>query len=325
VTEQIVSRETGAEIGPAAISEARRSINELSAKKLRISLPANYPSRWDDVARLNKTPELNRIRAVFEQRIAEKPDDADRIAERGWLATRLLDWASAEADYSKAIALDASAQRYVLRAEVRSLRGDKAGALQDALAAYELDSGDKTVRSELAEKYSGADMPDKALELLGDKQDVTTDEGEAEMQQRAEIVLESGNSGKAIALLDAALAKRPNSHGLLNARCWIKGLANVDLTAALADCTRAVELAAQPAGYFDSRAMVHFRAGRLDDAMRDLNAALAIEPELAQTLFMRGIVAARQGNVPASRKDLAAARMLTPSIDRYYARYGLKP
>lgn len=325
VTEHIVSRESGAEVGAADISEARRTFNELSTKKLRISLPETYPSRWQDAATLRNSPELGRIKSVFEMRIAEKPDDADRISERAWLATRLLDWAAAEVDYSKAITMDASAARYLLRAEVRSRRGDRAGALRDALAAYDLDAGNKAVRSELAEKYAAADQQDKALELLGDKQDVASEEGEAEMQQRAEIVLETGNSAKAIGLLDAALAKRPNSAGLLNARCWIKGLANTDLTAALADCTRAVELAANPAGYYDSRAMIHFRAGRLDDAMKDLNAALAIEPELAPTLFMRGIVAARQGNAAASSSDLAAARMLTPSVDRYYARYGLKP
>jgi tetratricopeptide (TPR) repeat protein len=325
VTEDILSRESGAEIAPGEISKARQMFSELGEKPLRISLPTAYPRRWDDVARLRQSPELARIRAVFDQRIADKPEDADRLAERGWLETRLLNWAAAEADYGKAIALDASPNRYLLRAAVRSRRGDKAGALTDALAAYDLDSGNKAVRTQLAEKYSSADQPGKALELLGEKQDVTTEDGEGEMQQRAEIVLESGNAAKAIGLLDAALVKRPNSPGLLNARCWIKGLANMDLAAALADCTRAVELAAEPAGYFDSRAMVHFRAGRLDDALRDLNAALEIEPELAQTLFMRGVVAARQGNAAASRADLAAARMLTPSIDRYYARYGLKP
>lgn len=325
VIEEVSSRETGVEIAAGEVSAAKKAIADANAKALRIVMPASYPQRWDDVARMRGSPAIAKVRAVFDQRIADKPDDAERFADRGWLSERMLEWAAAEADLTKAIALDPSAARYLRRARSRSTRGDEAGALKDAQAAYDLDPGDKDIREQLAGALARAGKTDQALDLIEANPDVASEAGEGAVLSRVEILVQGGRAGEAIELLDAALAKRASSAPLLNGRCWFKALTNTDLAGALADCSRAIEISAEPAVYFDSRAMVHFRAGRNGEAVRDLDSALAIEPELAASRFMRGIIAGRQGQRASGASDLAAARRLVPSIDAFFARYGIKP
>ena len=134
-----------------------------------------------------------------------------------------------------------------------------------------------------------------------------------------------GDPKQAIEILDTAIAEKPGSPSLLNARCWVKGTRSVMLDTAIKDCTSAVELSEVSAAPLDSRAVVWFRLARYDDALRDLDAALAEAPGQAASLFMRGIVLARLNRLDDSRKDLALARRLYPRIDEDYARYGLKP
>ena len=323
--EEVISRESGAEVAAGDISNTRRAITDASAKVLRIRLPADYPFRWQEITRSESRPAVARIRALFDRRIAEKPGDADRLAERGWLATRLLEWASAEDFYSRALALDPTAERYSRRSGIRSVRGDRVGAMKDAQAAYDLDPGNKDLRAQLSGELADAGNIDQALDLLEPDPDVATDDGQESLLHRAEVLTQGGRSNDALALLDAALRKRPSSPPLLNGRCWFKALANVDLDGALADCTRGIELSAQPAAYLDSRAMVHFRAGRFGAALTDIDAALAINPEQAASHFLRGLIQQRNGDGKGGAPDFAAARTLSPSIDNFYARYGIRP
>jgi tetratricopeptide (TPR) repeat protein len=323
--EDITSRESGAEIPPEKISATGKSIADSMAKTAHLALPLAYPQRWDDVARMRTAPALARVRALYDQRVAAKPEDAVRLTDRAWLKERLFDWPGAEADYSKAIVTDASAERYLSRSRLRASRGDHAGALADAKAAYDLEQGNNDARNQLANELVEAKRIDDALELLPSDPDVATDQGLSDFLARIEV-LEGGNRhDEAIGLLDAALEKRSSSPELRNARCWYHGLRNSSLDVALADCNRAIELASNPAIYLDSRALVNFRAGRLQQARSDYDAALAASPEQASSLFMSGMVLARLGDEAAGEARERAARTVFPDIDRFYLRYGIKP
>ena len=86
------------------------------------------------------------------------------------------------------------------------------------------------------------------------------------------------------------------------------------LDTALKDCTRSIELSESRVSALDSRAMVYYRMNRFDDALADLTAALDDAPELAASLYMRGIIpqtGRRPGGEGGSRRrpaDLAADR-----------------
>ena len=154
---------------------------------------------------------------------------------------------------------------------------------------------------------------------------MTTDDGLTQTLERAQV-LEMGNRhDDALALLDTALDKRGSSAGLRNSRCWYQALRNMALDVALADCNKAIELASDPATYLDSRALVHFRAGRFEQARADYEAALASSPEMSSSLFMAGIVAAKLGDKAKSAALLRAARTVNPNIDHFYLHYGIKP
>ena len=187
VVEEVSSRETGVEIAAGEVSAAKKAIADANTRALRIAMPASYPQRWDDVARMRGSPAVAKVRAVFDQRIADKPDDAERFADRGWLSERMFEWAAAEADFTRAIALDPSAARYLRRSRLRATRGDETGTLKDAQAAYDLDPGEMDIREQLAGAFARAGKTDHALDLIEQSPDVASAEGEGALLSRVEI------------------------------------------------------------------------------------------------------------------------------------------
>lgn len=321
------SAETGAEIAPAEIGAAKKAVEEASGHKLRVLAPESYPMRWDEVTALVKagSPALKRIRGVFDSRIAADPKDAERYSDRAWLAERLFEWRAAEADRTMAISLDPTSENYVARAKLHSDLANHEAALADASKAYEIDSGNKEAITQLAEALGKTGKTDEALDLLDPSPDPASDEGAQSIIDRTLILADGGRMSEAIDELDKAIERRPSLAWFLNGRCWLRALGNLDLDRAKADCDKAIELASDPALYYDSRAMVHFRAGRLAEAKADLDAALAISPEQASSHFMRGVIAARQGDKAAANRDLAVALKLFPGVDEYFSRWGIKP
>jgi tetratricopeptide (TPR) repeat protein len=75
----------------------------------------------------------------------------------------------------------------------------------------------------------------------------------------------------------------------------------------------------------DSRAFVWLRTGRLDKAIEDAGAALARDPKLASSLYVRGVAKCRLGDSTAGDADLAAARFIEPKVDNEFGRYGVRP
>lgn len=325
LAEDIVSRESGAEIAPDKASSTAKAISDAMDRTARLSLDSSYPKWWDDVARRKGSPALAKVRAIYDARIADKPDDATRLTDRAWFERTLFDWAAAEADYTRAIALDASADRYLKRSSLRAKLGNRAGSLADTQAAYDLEQGNADARSSLAYELIEAGKPDEALDLLPADLDIATDDGLSNFLEKVDRLEQADRHDEALSMLDEALEKRGSSAKLRNARCWYLALRNTALDTALGDCNKAIELEADPAMYMDSRALVHFRAGRLKEAMADYEAALAAEPEQTASLFMAGIVAAKMGDKAKAAALLKAAKTVTPDIGHFYAHYGIKP
>ena len=59
--------------------------------------------------------------------------------------------------------------------------------------------------------------------------------------------------------------------------------------------------------------MLHANAGRLDEALRHLDRAVAAEPGSAAYLYARAAARALQGNSAAAASDLRAAIRIDPS------------
>lgn len=325
LSEDIVSRETGAEIAPDKASSAAKMISDAMDRTARLSLDPDYPKWWDDVARRKGSPSLAKVRAILDARIADKPDDATRLTDRAWFERSLFNWAAAEADYTRAIALDASADRHLKRSALRSKLGNRAGSLADSQAAYDLEQGNAEARRSLAYELIEAGKVDEGLDLLPSDLDVGTDDGLSNFLEKVDRLEQADRHDEALTMLDEALEKHGSSAKLRNARCWYLGLRNAALDIALADCNKAIELEADPAMYMDSRALVHLRAGRLKEAMADYEAALAANPEQTASLYMASIVADRMGGKARAAALSKAAKTVFPNIAHFYAHFGLNP
>ncbi len=146
-----------------------------------------------------------------------------------------------------------------------------------------------------------------------------------EYANRADALFELGRVDKAIATLDAGVARDKDLAGAYNVRCWLLGRANRDLPKGLADCEKALSLRPDTPSYLDSRALIYFRMGQFDRAISDYDAALERSPELSASLFMRGVTKRRLGRTEEGDDDIATAIAIEPEVAETFAKFGVTP
>ena len=94
---------------------------------------------------------------------------------------------------------------------------------------------------------------------------------------------------------------------------------------ALADCNEALRLKPDFVNALDSRAFVHLKSGRYDDAIIDYDAARRIDPAKVASLYGRGMAKRRKQDFAGSNVDIAAARAIRAEVSAEFARYGINP
>ena len=316
----------GREIAPAELPAARAQVALAKTRLLEAVAPADYPPRWKIVAQADRAQAFAPIMAAYASAIADQqPGDTLGYTNRASFLAGIWDWKGAIADLDKAIETVPSAGLYFWRAQLRTNIGDDAGAIADAEAGLALEPGSMAGINQLANLKFRAGQRDAALAMVAERIAAGGKERLGFISLQASLLGEAGRVDEGVAALDEAIRVSPGTEALLNSRCWLKGTLNVALDTALKDCTRAIEIAENPAAIYDSRAMVYFRMGRMDDALADLDAALDVAPGQSASLYLRGVVRRRMGNRHAGDEDLAAARLMSPRIDEDYGRYGIKP
>jgi tetratricopeptide (TPR) repeat protein len=316
---------TGAEIASKDIAATRARLAAAQSRALRVATAPDYPAPWAGIELAKRAHRFTRVEALYAAYIADKPDEANRYLMRAAFRDTIFDRAAALADLDKAIGIEASGTAYRLRAAVREQLGQDAGATADLRAALDLDPGSRPLVAGLAHLLAIHGGKDQALALVQERIDQGGADQADYMETKASVLADVGDKAGALATIDGAIAIKPASASLFNERCWIKGTLATAVDTALADCTRSIELSGADTGMaLDSRAMAYLRLNRLRDAEADLDAALALRPSSAASLFLRGVVRTRLGDRKAADADLAAARLLSPRIDETYARYGLK-
>jgi tetratricopeptide (TPR) repeat protein len=229
------------------------------------------------------------------------------------------------ADLGRAIAIGPSVDLYLQRATIAYEAGDPGAAAADVEAARQLDPSSSEAIKRLSQlKAERGDLAG-AIALLDERIALGGDTRPAYREFKAALIGEYGDAAEAVKLFDALIAEKPGSPSLLNGRCWAKGTRSVMLDTALKDCTDAIELSSNTVQALDSRAMVWYRLGRDEEALRDLDAVLAMSPGHAPSRFMRAIVLERLHRDGEAARELTIARRISPSIEKEYARYGIKP
>ncbi len=316
------------EIAVADLPQARAAVTLAKSRVLRALAPADYPAHWQLAQRLARDHGAAPILAVYAKALAKQTDDPDKAwaySNRAYFQAGLYDYRAAIDDLDQAIALQPDADFYRRRAALHAGIGDDAKALADYQAAQALDPGSMAGVGGLATVQSDLGNEDAAIALVQQRIDQGGKEKPGFLALKADLLSRTGDDEAALATIDEAITVHPGDPNLLNSRCWIKGTLSVALDTALKDCTKSIELADSPAAALDSRALVYFRMDRLEDALADLNAALDAEPGQAASIYLRGIIRKRQGATASATADLAAARLIRPTIDKDYARFGIKP
>lgn len=324
VVEDVLASDA-AEIAPADLPAVRAQVALAKTRLLEALAPTDYPPRWRLVADAGKAGFPTLMQAYAKGIADAEPDETHGYTNRANFLAGIWDWKGAAADLDKAITIEPEVALYLRRARMRTAMRDDKGARADAEAALALDPGSVAATNLLASLRFRAGEQDAALSLIDERIATGGKDKRSFVTEKAELLGEAGRVEEGIKLMDEEIRVTPGNESLLNSRCWLKGTRNVALDTALKDCTRAIEIAEDPASIYDSRAMVYFRMGRMEEALADLDAALEVSPMQGSSLFLRGVVRRRTGDAKGAEADLAAARLMWPRVDEDYARYGIKP
>lgn len=316
---------SGVEVPVAQIAASRDGVATLIARSPRMVAPAEARRRWN-LQGAESSSQLDLVNKIFAKTVAEADEDnVTALSSSASFHNGIGDYKTTVAVLTRQLALKPSVDVYLERSEARRELGDIAGALADAEAARKLDPSSSDAVFAVALLMANRGDLAKATALFDERIALGGKTRDDYRASKAAVVGEFGDAAAAIGELDDLIASKPGTPSLLNARCWIKASRDVQIESALKDCTSAMELSDSTANILDSRALVWMRMGRDEDALRDLDAALLQEPGLRSSRFLRAIVRKRMGQTADAAADLAVARQMSPSIERDYARFGLKP
>ncbi|QZD89805.1 DUF3857 domain-containing protein [Qipengyuania aurantiaca] len=314
--------QTLGEIAPAEISANKRAVRQINAMEVELIAPEDVTWRWQrdpsEIARRVK-PLIEAYDAAVE---FSAEDDYSVHAQRANFRTQIYDWEGALEDLDLLVEKDTSANVLTWRASVLGALGRDAEAIADARRAYELDPNSSNAFF-LAELLAYDGKRDEALELL-EQVPVSEEESGNYASTYATVAGLAGKTDAALELLGDEVADKPLNASVLNADCWFRGLFNIGVDSAMATCTKAIERATDSAPMLDSRAMVSYRMGDYDAALKDLDSALELVPGLSASLYLRGIVRLEQGDA-GGREDIATALRMEPYLARRYAMHGVAP
>ena len=275
---------------------------------------------------------------------------------RGLMHYQLQDCAQAQPDFDRALALgDTQAQTYFYRGSCYEKEG-AARALVDFETAIRLAPempdayfGRAAALAQLgrtAEALASADAgvaiaPDKpqsyvaragihiALEnttlAKADLAQALTLDSEfvPALSGLADLTYKDGQVDAALGYYDRIVKAEPENSGALNNRCYL--LAEIGrLDEALKDCEASIAITANEIN-LDSRGFVHLKRGDFTAALADFDAALVKDAKLPSSLYGRGIARIRLGQTAEGQADLAAATALDAEIAAFYDKNGLKP
>lgn len=265
---------------------------------------------------------LDPIEARYAQAIADADDDDPQgFLNRARFRYGVYDFAGALEDVEAAYAIEASRPTYLLRAQLQRQTGDLEGALENLRTAEDLQPDGSTFGTQI-EMLALLGRPDEALELAEEYGRIA-DDATTEASLMADALGWSGSYAEGLETLEALAARRPGDGSLLNGICWFAGTWNLVDEARLETCVEAVEKSDYSANALDSRALAHLRMGDLDAAKADVDAALLVDPSLAPSRLLRGIIRVAQGD-NGGREEIDLALAMRPSMRATYEAWGLE-
>lgn len=255
--------------------------------------------------------------------VAMLPENATGHALRGNVLAVLDRDEEARAALERSIALEPTADAYITRLVYQLSDGAEA-RLADMLASIRLDPtrafDEALIKPVLALPVAYERLSAAYDDALEERPNVRS----AIMRARISLDGAAGEHDRVLAAHEALIAADTGDWSLYNERCWYRAVHTIDLDSALADCDRAVALERNAAA-LDSRGLTHLRRDDYARAIADYDAALALFPDQAHSLFGRGIAKLRSGDEEGGRADIEAVRTGIPEIEEWFAEHGIEP
>ena len=257
------------------------------------------------------------------------PTDAEGFSRRGAAYAARHDYERALVDLDRACQLAPTQATYLRqRAEVRL------ALKQPSLAMADLDSALKLTPDDPQLHWMRAVLRTVGHDIPGARADLDAADRVAPTQ--ADLRLSLGQLYLAQEAYEPAIAQLTlwiDAHSVdgrlgqaLNSRCWARDLSGRDPDKALADCNAAVRLLPpHTAEVLDSRGLAHLRRGEWDRAIADYDAALAIRPLAAWSLYGRGVAETKKGLVAQGAADIAQAATINARLPELAKRIGVTP
>jgi tetratricopeptide (TPR) repeat protein len=139
----------------------------------------------------------------------------------------------------------------------------------------------------------------------------------ASFQRKGDFARASADYGEVTRL-------QPDNPDAWAARCWVRAAGGRELQQALSDCNQALKLKDDAPDVLDTRGFVHLRLGKYDDAIKDYDAALKLDPKIAGALYGRGVAKMKKGDRAGAGTDVAAAKAIQSNIDSEFGKLGLR-
>jgi tetratricopeptide (TPR) repeat protein len=173
-----------------------------------------------------------------------------------------------------------------------------------------------------ARAYFGLKLYASAIDDLREDLKRKPDDAEA-LENRGFAYLAIDDYGRAIDDFGKVIDLRPASANAFRERCFARAATGRHLDDALKDCNQALKLGDRAA--LDARCLIGYRVGQYAAAIEDCSAALAANPKLASSLYLRALAKTKSGDAAGGEADRTAALSLDPSIADTFANYGVRP
>ncbi|MDE2356625.1 MAG: aspartyl protease family protein, partial [Alphaproteobacteria bacterium] len=220
------------------------------------------------------------------------PTNALYLYERAQAYAQTGELHKALADLDAAITLaPKDAETRLMRAALRLRLEDREGARSDLDAAAPLLAATGRSQLALADLYEQADEPKRAAPI-----------------DRAWLREHPDDALRPVALAEL---------------CWVDALGAEDPGLGRRTCDAAVHDLPKNPSLLDSRGWLRLKTGDAAGALRDFEAALAIKPKLASSLYGRSLLERRGGAIAQADIDLAAANKEAPKLVARYKSLGL--
>lgn len=253
----------------------------------------------------------------FNQAISTKPYLARPYLYRSIAKLNLEDFRGAEEDASKAIELNEFiTDAWEVRGVARQNLGDNAGAATDYEHALSLTPRNRQLMFNLAIARTKTGDKEKADSLFTRLIEYYPGFENAYLG-RAQLKLEMADTLQALADIDTALVKNPNSfNGQVMRAQLLMSRERPLFRTALANMDKAIKLEPKIPDLYINRAYIRYNLQDWDGAMEDYDYALSLDPLNKLALFNRGMLNAEAEANDRALEDFSAVIKLDPSDHR---------